>query len=96
MIGDGARRLVEGGMIRWHERCAEVLGSLGFKPSKADSDLWMRPTADNSAYEYIAVYVDDLAIAAKDPADIVKTLREKFGFKIKGDGVISHISPPWS
>ena len=36
-----------------------------FVPSKADPDVWMRPAQDGSCYEYIALYVDDLAIAAK-------------------------------
>ena len=48
----------------------------------------MRKNGD--IYEYIAVYVDDLAIAAKDPASIIQTLKERFKFKIKGDGAISY------
>jgi hypothetical protein len=38
---------------------------MGFVPSKADSDVWMRK--DGDVYEYIAVYVDDLAIAFLAP-----------------------------
>ena len=38
---------------------------MGLKPSKADPDVWMRLSKDESVYEYIAVYVDDLAIAMK-------------------------------
>ena len=33
-----------------------------FKPSKADPDIWMRSSTDGTHYEYIAVYVDDLAM----------------------------------
>jgi hypothetical protein len=41
-------------------------------------------------YEYIAVYVDDLAIAAKDPKAITDVLLEKYKFKLKGTGPIEY------
>ena len=44
----------------------------------------------NGKYEYIAVYVDDLAIAATHPADIIATLTNTFKFKLKGTGKISY------
>ncbi len=37
-------------------------------------------------YEYVAVYVDDLAFAMQDPNDLVDTLKTKYGFKIKEAG----------
>jgi len=49
--------------LRWHERFADTLRDLGFFPSKADPDVWMRRTGDT--WEYIATYVDDLAVALK-------------------------------
>ena len=55
------------GGARWHDRLFDILQELKFKPSKADPDVWMRPEPGGTCYEYIAVYVDDLAIAAKDP-----------------------------
>lgn len=39
-------------------------------------------------YEYIAVYVDDLAIASKDPADIIRVLIDDCKFRLKGTGPI--------
>ena len=39
---------------------------LVFKPSKADPVIWMKSSKDDNQYEYIAVYVDDLAICMKD------------------------------
>ena len=42
----------------WHDRLHDVLIAMGFTPSKAESDIWMRDAGDH--YEYIAVYVDDL------------------------------------
>ena len=41
------------------------------------------------AYEYVAVYVDDLALAMKDPQALVTTLQKRFNFKFKGTGPIS-------
>ena len=40
-------------------------------------------------YEYIAVYVDDLAIAAKDPKALCDLLINKYKYKLKGTGPIS-------
>ena len=40
-------------------------------------------------YEYIAVYVDDLAIAARNPKEICDILMKKYKFKLKGTGPIS-------
>jgi len=37
-------------------------------------------------YEHIAVYVDDLLIASKDPDSIIKLLTETCQFKLKGTG----------
>ena len=55
------------GGARWHDRLFEIFQELKFKPSKADPDVWMRPEPGGTCNEYTAVYVDDLAIAAKDP-----------------------------
>jgi len=51
--------------LRWHDRFANTLRDMGFVPSKADTDIWMRRNGD--IWEYIATYVDDLAIIMKDP-----------------------------
>ena len=43
----------------------------------------------NNVYEYIAVYVDDLAIAMKNPKEFTEILEKKHKFKLKGTGPIS-------
>ena len=73
--------------LRWHERLAEVLGSEGFLPCKMEPDIWIRRKDD--IYEYVAVYVDDLAFAVKDPQALIDTLTQKYKFKLKGTGAIS-------
>ena len=45
---------------RFHEHLANEIRKLGFKPSKADPDLYIREKNDH--YELIATYVDDLLI----------------------------------
>ena len=40
-------------------------------------------------YEYIAVYVDDLATAMMNPEEFAKILIDKYKLKLKGTGAIS-------
>jgi hypothetical protein len=47
---------------------------MGFTPSKAKADIWMRE--NGGLYEYIAVYADNLLIAARYQLNSPKTLRE--------------------
>jgi len=70
--------------LRWSERLADVLREMGFFVSKAEKDIWMRDNGDH--YECIAVHVDGLLIASKDPDSIIKLLTEKHQFKLKGTG----------
>ena len=72
----------------WHQRFSDVLRSMRFSPSKAEGDIWMRQ--NNDLYEYIAVYVDDLLIAAKDPNSVIQVLKEQFKFKLKGVGPLKY------
>ena len=72
------------GGARWHDRLFDILQELRFKPSKADPDAWMRPEPGGTCYEYIAVYVDDLAIAAKDLQAFCNELKKKYNLKLKG------------
>jgi hypothetical protein len=72
---------------RWHDRFADCLREMGFSPCKAEPDVWMRK--NGSIYEYIAVYVDDLGLALKQPQDFIDALQNKYKFKLKGTGPIS-------
>ena len=83
------RRTCSGG-ARWHDRLFDILQELKFKPSKADPDVWMRPEPGGTCYEYIAVYVDDLAIAAKDPQPFCEELKKKYNLKLKGVGPLEY------
>ncbi len=61
--------------LRWHECLADCLRDMGFQPCKAEPNIWMRH--NGNVYEYITVYVDDIAIAAKDPKAITDTLQDQ-------------------
>jgi hypothetical protein len=61
---------------------------MGFFPCKAKPDIWMRCVDDH--YEYIAMYVEDLAVGSKDSKAITDTLMNKYNFKLKGTGEIEY------
>ena len=65
---------------RYHEHLSVTLRKLGFEPTKADSDLWMR-THEDGHYEYVARYVDDVIAFAKDPLAIMKQLEDTYVMK---------------
>ena len=74
----------------WHDKLFGTLQHMGFQPSKAGPDIWIRPLDDRQAFEYIAVYVYDLCVASKDPAKIFQTLKIKYKIKPKGDGPLDY------
>jgi hypothetical protein len=56
--------------LRWSETFSLCLRDMGFFASYADPCIWMCRIDDH--YEYVTVYyVDDLAIASKEPAGII-------------------------
>jgi hypothetical protein len=60
---------------------------LGFTPCKAEPDLWMKE--NDGLWEYIAVYVDDLCIAMRNPQSLISQLSSPpYNFKLKGSGEI--------
>ena len=59
------------------------LHKMGFKPSKADQDLWYRKMGDH--YDYIATYVDDILAFSKDPMKLIEII--KTDYVLKGVGI---------
>ena len=70
----------------WHDRLADCLREKGFQACKAEPDIWLRASVDK--YEYIEVYVDDLALALVDPKKFMNILQDKRGFHLKGTGLL--------
>ena len=60
----------------WHDKFFEILHQMNFKPSRTDPNTWMKYSKEGSHYEYIAVYIDDLAIYMEDPKSFCDKLRE--------------------
>jgi hypothetical protein len=75
--------------VRWYERFSKVMKAEGFTPCKLEPEIWMRRNRAATKYEYVAVYVDDLALAMDDPKTFLDTLTSKYSFKLKGSGEIS-------
>ena len=68
---------------RYHERFAETMHDMGFNPSPADPDVWMRDAGD--VYKYLVVYVDDLIAVMKDPKAFFDELqRSPHNYTLKG------------
>ena len=61
-----------------------------FLPSRADPCIWLRKAPNVRCYEYNAVYVDDLCIAAVSPSAIIQIFKSKYHLKVKGDGKLTY------
>ena len=67
----------------FHEKLAATMTAMGFTPSFADSDVWIRDAGD--VYEYVSVWVDDLLAALKDPKAFYAALQAApWNYKLKG------------
>ena len=66
---------------RWAEVFHGILRGMKFLPSKPDPCIWLRKAPNLRCYEYIAVYVDDLCIAAELPSAIIQLFQVKIPFK---------------
>ena len=65
---------------------AEHLHDIGYTPSKADPDVWMRPGMKPNGFkywEYVLVYVDDILSISHDPKRTMNLIKAKF--KLKND-----------
>ena len=65
----------------WHSKFADDLFDMGYKPSRADQDVWMKRVEDH--YEYIAVFVDDVIVFSRNPEKIFEILKTKYGYEFK-------------
>ena len=67
---------------RFHAKLADTLRALGFKPTYADPDVWIRDAGNCS--EYVVVYVDDIFTALKNPSKFYDSLRgDPWFYKLK-------------
>jgi hypothetical protein len=76
----GMPLVIEGGLYglrssaaRFHEHLSAKLRIMGFTPSRADPDFWIKDCGTH--YEYLATYVDDVLSFSKDPLAVITELK---------------------
>lgn len=60
------------------------LRELGFKSSRADPDVWMKPGTKSNGFEYwqyVITYVDDICCAMEDPGEFMRLLGKRLTLK---------------
>ena len=86
------KRAIYGGRVSGRDfwlHLRKCMDSLGFKSSKADSDVWYRPArkSDGTEYmEYVLLYVDDVLVISENPEAV---LRNEIGkhWQLKEDSI---------
>ena len=63
---------------RWSLTLGDAIKGMGFRPTRADPDLWIKENDSGDKYEYIATYVDDIIIVAEDPMKYLESIKSKF------------------
>jgi hypothetical protein len=87
----------------FHEFFGDCLRSMGFQPSRADQDLWLRKSDNYNGYDYMATHVDDIITASKQPGEYMAKIEQEIhnkedsptyylGSNIKKIGQHQHIS----
>ena len=73
-------------LLLLHERFDDCLRNVGFFMFRLDLEIWMHQNGD--IYEDIAICVDLLSIAAREPKILMDELENKYKFKFRGTGPI--------
>ena len=67
---------------------AGTIYNVGYRPTKADPDVWIRPAVKPDGFKYyelILVYVDDVISISGSPMDAIKGIKAVFKLK-RGQG----------
>ena len=68
----------------WRSKLAQTMDDIGYKPSHADLDVWMKVSVKEDGtpcYKYMLVYVDDILHIAEDPKEDMKLINEIYRLK---------------
>ena len=58
---------------------ADTLLRMGFSPSRADPDLWIKES--DSGFHYIASHVDDIIVASKTPQEFISQIEQEYALR---------------
>jgi hypothetical protein len=72
----------------WHQRFADTLRDLRYKPCLADNDVWMKDCGTH--YAYICVYVDDIMHMSRTPQLCFDGLKDTYHYSLAGVGKPSY------
>jgi len=69
----------------FRSKLAGVIWELGYRPTKADPDIWLRPAVKPDGtryYEMILCYVDDIISISMKPLDAIDRIQRIFNLKM--------------
>ena len=69
---------------RWHEELSQTLRAMGFEPTKAESNLWIKECGTH--YDYICTGEDDVIVSSKHPSAILDEFIICAQYILKGIG----------
>ena len=62
----------------WNFELGDTIRSLGFKPTRADPDLWINMDESRNEYEYIGMYVNDLITATNNAEQYLEVIKDNY------------------
>ena len=68
----------------WRAKLAQTMDDIGYKPTQADPDVWMKMSVKEDGtpyYKYMLIYVDDILHIAENPNDDMKLINEIYRLK---------------
>jgi hypothetical protein len=74
----------------WASMLSDSLRGLGYTPSEADRNVWMKPGVKPDGfkyYQYILVYVDDILHLSHDPTIVISALSNMYELKKESVGI---------
>lgn len=73
----------------WASTLANTLRGMGYSPSEADRNVWLKPGCKPDGFKYyqlILVYVDDILHISHNPSDMIDKLRSAYTLKEESVG----------
>jgi len=69
----------------WRSTLSETMGVLGYRPTQADPDVWIKRASKQDGepyYKYMLIYVDDVLYIAENPEEDMAKLGQAYRLKI--------------